>query len=150
MLLQSYFQYTRWANNLIINRLSEIKRIEKIEYLFSHMLNTHRIWNARALGEQASVLPFDSIGRLGWNDVDAQNLAISIEILDAKKPEEAIIYLDTNGTEFQTTVQDIFLHLGNHHTHHRGMIVNMIREAGHVPPTTDYVAWERAGKPIVE
>ena len=150
MLLESYFHYTRWANSLIINKLKNIERIEKIEYLFSHMLNAHRIWNARALGETASVLPFDSIGRSGWEDVDARNYAITLHILESHTPDEDIVYADTDGTEFTTSLEDIFIHLGNHHTHHRGMIVSLIRQAGHTPPTTDYIAWQRAGKPIVE
>lgn len=149
MLIQ-YFHFTRWANNLVISALNDLERIDKAEYLLSHILNAHRIWNSRALGEQPEVLAFDSVGRSMCDSVDRENYHRTLQILSDSKATDTITYVDTEDNEYETTIQDIFLHVANHSTHHRGQLVSLIREHGVKPPTTDYVAWERAGKPIVE
>jgi len=148
--MHSFLSYNKWANSLIINHLSESDRNEKMEYLFSHILNAHRIWNARLIGDQSGVLPFDTIGRSIWEKIDIQNHENSFYLLDHMNLETAIAYEDTEGNSYQTSINDTILHVINHSTHHRGQIVSMIRQMGMAPPVTDFVAWERLGKPDPE
>jgi uncharacterized damage-inducible protein DinB len=149
-MLFQYYHFTRWANSLVINALNDIERDDTAEYLISHILNSHRIWNARAMGEKPSVLPFDAVGRSMWDTVDRENYQYSLHILREHKAADTFSYENSKGEPFEMTIEDTFLHLGNHSTHHRGQVVARIREAGFTPPITDYIAWVRAGKPIID
>jgi uncharacterized damage-inducible protein DinB len=149
MLIQ-YFHFTRWANNLVVAALNDLERIDQAEYLLSHILNAHRIWNARVLGEQPEVLAFDSVGRSMWDSVDQENYHKTLQILGDLNPATMISYENSKGDAFETRVEDIFLHLANHSTHHRGQLVALMRKMGAKPPVTDYIAWVRAGKPVPE
>lgn len=149
-MLLSFFQYNRWANSLIINELVNFERIEKIEHLFSHILNAHRIWNSRAVGESPFVLPFDLVGKTLWDKIDHDNYLDSIKILSKVQHGTEVAYHNTQKEHFNILLEDLFLHIINHSTHHRGQIVSLIRESGHVPPVTDFIAWQRAGKPVIE
>ncbi|MFK7971740.1 MAG: DinB family protein [Bacteroidia bacterium] len=146
-MMHSFLSYNKWANSLIISYLNEMERNEKMEYLFSHILNTHRIWNARLKGEQFGGLPFDTIGRSMWENIDIQNHENSLYILNNMDPDSIITYEDTKENEYKTSIKDTILHVINHSTHHRGQIVSMIRQLDMAPPITDYVAWDRLDKP---
>lgn len=143
-----YFQFTYWANLLIISRLMQHDVNGNVPSLVSHILRAQQIWNKRMQGEVSNIKPFAAIPQSDWISINAQNTTTSLEIAQSHKKGELITYQNSHGQTFSTKIEDILLHLGNHATHHRGQVCSLMRQAGIAPPVTDYIAWVRKGKPF--
>ena len=63
--------------------------------------------------------------------------------LTPKELASSIKYKNTKGEEFTSTIQDILTHITHHSAYHRGQIAAAIREAGHTPAVTDFIAYTR-------
>jgi uncharacterized damage-inducible protein DinB len=57
----------------------------------------------------------------------------------AQDPNRVIEYKNLKGDAFAKPVWEILLHVVNHGTYHRGQIAAMLRQLGHVPPSTDFI-----------
>lgn len=137
-------RYHHHYNQKFVDFLEEIPH-DPFEYsirLLSHMVNAHQIWNARIL----DAMPL-AVHELHHPEkikqIDRQNYYYSLKILAEKTPELQISYQNSKGEEFQNTVQQIFYHLTNHHTHHRAQIVSELRRNGIEPLVTDYIFYKR-------
>jgi uncharacterized damage-inducible protein DinB len=54
-----------------------------------------------------------------------------------------VVYRNTAGTEFRTSVADILTHVFLHGSYHRGQINARLRGAGFDPTVVDYIAYTR-------
>jgi uncharacterized damage-inducible protein DinB len=57
--------------------------------------------------------------------------------LDDNTVQTVVSYTDTKGNPYQSTIQQIVLHVVNHATHHRGQVSGFLRAMGHRPPILD-------------
>jgi uncharacterized damage-inducible protein DinB len=58
-----------------------------------------------------------------------------------------LIYKNSKGKKFQTSILDILMHVIIHGGYHRGQIASTIRQSGGEPINTDYIHYVRFLKP---
>ena len=50
-----------------------------------------------------------------------------------------IVYVNSKGERWASTVQDVLMHVVMHSAYHRGQIATNMRDAGHIPAYTDFI-----------
>lgn len=116
---------------------------ERIAVLLSHIVNAHQIWNERILGIQNTVQVF---GIRTYEDLKSQiqkNQEDTTSILHSRELEEIIQYKNTKGQAYTNSIFQIFQHVFNHGTYHRGQINQLIVREGKQPMVTDYIFYNR-------
>ena len=114
--------------------------------LYAHVLSAELLWLARLHGDLPP-LPV-------WPDLDQSDaLALSLHLredlrsflwrLEIQDLGRLIWYRNSAGDHYQSTVEDILLHLCLHGSYHRGQIARRLREAGSDPAPTDYIGFVR-------
>ncbi|MGB7785264.1 MAG: DinB family protein [Salinimicrobium sp.] len=137
-------EYHHYFNQLLADVFTKNK--ERISPrtipLFSHVINAQQIWNARITGsEEPGVHEVHSLKKC--KNLDAINFKDSIEILESFDLDQKIKYLNSKRFEYENTVSEIFFHISNHSTHHKGQLISDLRSCGIEPPVTDYIFYKR-------
>ena len=146
------YGYTEWANHLILDAaatLSEEERLRNvgishrsIQGTLVHMMGAEWIWLQRWLGTSPKVFwteadfPTLEVIRSRWDELNAERSAFLSGLSDFSLLKE-LHYANTKGEEFAYPLIRLLQHVVNHATLHRGQVVGLIREFGHVPPPTD-------------
>lgn len=145
---RSLFQYTRWANERVLDALQSADAVpDRAVELFSHLLRAQDLWFGRTQDTDHATLSL-------WVEEDLEACAERLEASDRRwqevlngVTEEAldhpIAYTNSKGTAFETPLRDILSHVVNHGTHHRAQIALVLREADITPPATDYIFYVR-------
>lgn len=145
---RSLFQYTRWANERVLDALQNADAVpDRAVELFSHLLRAQDLWFGRTQDTDHATLSL-------WVEEDLEACAERLEASDRRwqevldgVTEEAldhpIAYTNSKGTAFETPLRDILSHVVNHGTHHRAQIALVLREADITPPATDYIFYVR-------
>jgi uncharacterized damage-inducible protein DinB len=148
--IKQLFEYDKWASQALLFKFErQFPQNERIYELFSHTLSTKRIWLDRCLGLPQSVERFqDRLPDEMKNDLESYHLAWIdfIDQLSTDALENTVRYANSKGDEFDSKLIDIFTHLINHGTHHRGAIIVLMKEEGFVPPNLDYISYVRLGQ----
>ena len=134
------FKYHHKVNLALLNEIEKHFNVlpAKTFPLFCHNLNAHQIWNSRITkGSPFGV--FDEYPMEKARVVENENFERTIRILDERKMEEVVHYINTKGQSLEDNIRDILFHVGNHHTHHRGQIIADFRASGIPPLVTDYI-----------
>lgn len=114
--------------------------------LYGHILSAESLWLSRLRGEPAP-LPV-------WPDLDPSDAQALSQYLredlraflwrqSAEDLGRLIGYRNSAGDDYESTTEDILLHLCLHGSYHRGQIAHRLREAGAVPAPSDYIAFVR-------
>ncbi|MBS1538951.1 MAG: DinB family protein [Bacteroidetes bacterium] len=145
------FDYDAWANALTVLSLEQVEGsvAEPPLALMSHIFATQRIWLMRLIGETTppkttDVFPQYSVDECGEQCVEF--IDFWKEFFKDLSPKELyanVRYKNTKGEEFTNTVCDILTHITVHSAYHRGQIATALREAGHTPAVTDFIAYAR-------
>jgi uncharacterized damage-inducible protein DinB len=138
------FEYHHLFNQKLIVQLTEFENEipQRTIPLFSHTINAHQIWNARITGkEQLGVHQAHSLQEC--IRIDNENYLEVLIILDDRELEERIAYKNSKGMEFSNSIQQIFYHVANHFSHHKGQIISDLRQSGIDPIVTDYIFYKR-------
>ena len=138
------FEYHHLFNQKLIVQLTEFENEipQRTIPLFSHTINAHQIWNARITGkEQLGVHQAHSLQEC--KRIDDENYQEVLNILDDRELEERIAYKNSKGMEFSNSIQQIFYHVANHFSHHKGQIISDLRQSGIDPIVTDYIFYKR-------
>ena len=159
-LLVSFAAYDLWANRKMLDAilpLTEAQQQQEITSSFSsihktclHIWDASSIWWQRLQMHEQIVVPSLSFhpsmsdvatGLLAQNKqwVEWINTVVEAEL------EKELPYKNMKGDAFRQPVKDIFLHLFNHGTYHRGQLVTMLRQVGvgEIAPT-DYIVYARS------
>jgi len=144
-----HLDYSLWATSKLLDaasRLSSAELTRDLQVSHSSVLTTlqhiyyaDRTWLARLEGRQidfADPAPGPTLEQLKehWPPVLA-GLKAYVEAeadLDRQLTSRRL-----NGDTFTIARWKILLHLVNHATLHRGQVMAMLRQLGHVPPATD-------------
>lgn len=139
------FDYNFYCNKKFIEECAGMKKIpEKSLALFSHVLNSHHIWNARIQGKPAGFEVWQQQPFKNWGDIHYDNQRDSFEIItNADDFETRIDYENSEGRLFSNTLKDILFHIINHTTHHRGQIATDMRNNKIEPLILDYIIYKR-------
>lgn len=139
------FEYSYHYNQKLADvfNASPDKTSEKAVKLFNHLLNAHQIWNNRIEPKQTpfGVWELHSVQEL--QSIDKANYEQTLLILDTFDLNQSINYSNTKGQIFQNTIRDIFFHVINHSTYHRGQIATDFKQFGLESLVTDYIFYKR-------
>ncbi len=139
------FEYTHHSNQQLINVLLKNPETykDRIKFLASHTLNAHHIWNHRIY----KVQPALSVGQLleikDLQIINDENHIYSIELLHQKSLDAEIEYTNSLGHDYKNSISDIFFHIINHSTYHRGQLISLLKSSGVEPIITDYIFYKR-------
>lgn len=138
------YQYHQDYNNRLIQQLLANKQQlpKKAISLFNHTMNAQQIWNARILN-----LPTEGVfvehDTIKWQMINDANFENSFKIIEEKELNEIVVYKNTKGLEYKSSVKEILFHVANHSTHHKGQIVALLRQNEIEPIITDYIFYKR-------
>lgn len=139
------FRFNDHANNLVLEKMSELGDKADSIRLFSHLINSMNKWMARiddrpGYAEMDWFLPVYKFEELGpkWNE----SLEAWLGFLDGRSEEEIdreVQFIGYDGTMFAAKISDMALQLNYHSIHHRAQIQTLIRAQGLEPPFVDYI-----------
>lgn len=141
--------FNAWANRRVAGMLEALadEDLSRPLRLFSHLLRAERVWLGRLQATTDAALPLWEMDTLSvCRERLEANTAVFVKVissLTAADVSETVLYTTTQGVPYENTPGDIFSHVFNHGTHHRGQIALLVRAAGHVPLALDYIAYLR-------
>ncbi|RUS47891.1 DinB family protein [Cohnella sp. AR92] len=153
-LLQAY-AYHVWANERVMEYLKTLPTevfnkelnlgFAAIADVISHLLSADGIWLSRLKEEGAAKSapkPFLHVEEASesFRLLQRQYADYLASLDDADKQ---VRYKNSAGEEFQNSVSEIFTHIVNHGTYHRGNITTMLRSLGYKGVATDYIVYVR-------
>lgn len=139
------FEYSYHFNQRLADIFNDNpdKTSEKGIKLYNHILNAHQIWNNRIEPKQKGFGVWDIHPIQDCKNIDKMNYEHSLLILDKFDLNETNYYTNTKGQTFSNSNRDIFFHVINHSTYHRGQIATEFRQNGLDPLVTDYIFYKR-------
>jgi len=157
--MQEHFQifarYNAWANRRLyaaVERLpeSEIEKARAAAYFTSilgtlnHILVADRLWMDRFEGGASSIKGLDQVLcddfadlRVARHDEDGRIIAF-VDRMRSEHYQRKLSFLTVKDEPASGSYAQLFTHLFNHQTHHRGQTHALLKEAGESPPPLDY------------
>ena len=146
-------RYKAWANSLIYAAVSELPveealrerktRYRNIVHTLNHVYVIDAVFKAHLLGLEhgyrARNTPNDPPLADLWQSVrelDAWYVA-HCDTLSTEELERPITFSFIGGGTGRMTRAEMIVHVVNHGTYHRGLVADMMYQAGVTPPTTD-------------
>jgi len=144
--LPQLFAHMAWADRRTLESLRAMREPpSQAVDLFAHGLAATHVWIRRV--EQASAayevwpkLSLDECERLARANHSALQ---SIARADAETLARLVNYTNLSGRTFDTSLEDILLHLTHHAMYHRGQVALLMRAADGNPIGTDYITFVR-------
>ena len=153
------FTYTRWANERVLEAVAGLPEetagrdlgssFPSVRETLAHMAAAEWIWLERLNGRSPTAGPegWDTATVAGvaaaWRSV-AEAWRAFVEDTTEATLARRIRYATLRGDPYASDVAQILRHVANHATYHRGQVTTMLRQLGVTPPSTDYIAWDRA------
>ncbi|MDE3840120.1 damage-inducible protein DinB [Bacillus methanolicus] len=152
-MIKNFLDYHYWATNKLLDHLETLPEeilSKEIPSVFPSILKTlehlyavESMWIQRIQGQNLSALPeitFQNVpqAREAFSEVHSQYLAAG-----NAEENKRIYYQNTKGQTFCNQLWDIFIHIVNHGTYHRGNITAMLRQLGERGISTDYIIYLR-------
>ncbi len=137
-------RYDLWANDIVaevlkINDLSIGRPIE----LLSHIINAEVLIMGRIRGEKF----FDPFMVRSIEENTKLLKSINAEWkeyinnLEESEFDNSIGYVNIRGERVTAKIWEMFMHMINHSTYHRGQIASMLRKMNLNPPITDFMSF---------
>lgn len=146
------FEYAAWANERACEAIAQLsddasQRHQALK-LLGHILNAGKMWRTNRLEKldvpALTTWPAYSLDECRDNnqrELDAHKKYLGT--LQDSDLANMINYTNMAGDPFSSSIEDILMHMVNHETHHRGQIMQLVRQAGGAPASTDYIAYTR-------
>ncbi|HEY3054373.1 MAG TPA: DinB family protein [Thermoanaerobaculia bacterium] len=146
------FAYDEWANQKMLDAIGKLDRDQFTRHLESsfssiretlaHIIGAEWLYVRRWKGESPRAMPDWSI------DTTLERLISNLREIERERGdfiagltdqslERPITYRNFRGQEWTYRLSDMFIHVVNHSTYHRGQLTTMMRQAGATPPATD-------------
>lgn len=147
------YRYNQWANERVSDSVVAIPIEAFTRHLggshptirdaFAHLTGAEWIWLERWLGNAPTARPdwYTSsdpavlVDRL--REVEERRASF-LGRLSESDLDSTCSFHYLNGQPGGHLLRDLLFHVANHSTFHRGQIVSMLRQAGTVPPATDF------------
>ncbi len=150
--LDRLFAYSAWANARACDGISQLaedvpERAQALR-LLGHILNAGKMWRVNRL-EQRDVPPLSTWPGYSVEECREKNGAEHeacknyLGTLQDSDLTNLIAYKNIAGDPFTSSIEDILMHLVNHATHHRGQVMQLVRQGGGSPESTDYIGYTR-------
>src|SRR5271157_4208697 len=147
--LRRQFSYDEWANREVLAGLkSSPDPPARPRKLLAHILSAERLWLER-IRQQPQSLPVWPEFNLDQGKAQIDELAQLwreyLTQLSTAALTQKIIYKNSKGESWSSTVQDVLTHVVLHSAYHRGQIASLMRAAGQTPAYTDFIHAVRQG-----
>lgn len=156
--IKLFFAYNAWASDRIFEALAPLPVEDYFKDLkgshggihgtLTHLVGAEKIWLSRWAGSpDATMLKAEEFTTLAdlhaaWEKVGRET-AVLVAKMNDKKLQETLSITTSKGIQYTQTYQQMFQHLVNHSTYHRGQIAAMMRQVGATPTATDLIAFYR-------
>jgi uncharacterized damage-inducible protein DinB len=145
--LTKLFDHLAWADARVLDGLGRAPGGDaRALQLYGHVLGSEHVWLAR-LHERAARVPiWPTLSLDECAALAAENVAGFRAVVASATPADIareVSYVNSAGTAFRSTVEDILLHVALHGAYHRGQVALVVRGAGGEPMPTDYIAFVR-------
>lgn len=152
-------EYSEWARDRALDAVSPLSRDEylkdrsnsfpSLRDTLVHMYSAEWMWCSRWVGEAPTAMldptAFTELEdlRRAWV-THSPRLHGVLDRLGVDGVNREIEYRTTDGRPWRQRFSDIFRHLINHGTYHRGQVTTMLRQMGAAPPkSTDLITFHR-------
>jgi uncharacterized damage-inducible protein DinB len=134
----------------LLHRLGDLDSVEftrnmevgqgSIRNILVHLANTEAYWISLVKGEEEQWLryeDFDDVSRIeeSWEKIERKTRDF-LRSLDEKRLQHVNSVRWADRTVSFTTAKAL-VHLATHETHHRGLLVGLLRQLGYTPPEVD-------------
>jgi uncharacterized damage-inducible protein DinB len=147
--LRRQFAYDEWANHEVLAGLrASAHPPERPRQLLAHILSAERLWleRIRTQPQSLAVWPDFTLDQCEEQIVNLTRLWR--EFLGQISPaglSQTVVYKNTKGEPWTSTVEDILTHALLHSAYHRGQIASQVRAGGGQPAYTDFIHAVRQG-----
>jgi uncharacterized damage-inducible protein DinB len=147
--LRRQFAYNEWANREVLAGLKASPDPPiRPRQLLAHILSAERLWleRIRQQPQSLSVWPDFTFDQNEQQIIDLARLWS--EFLSQISPpglSETVVYKNTKGEPWTSSVEDILTHVLLHSAYHRGQIASLVRAGGEQPAYTDFIHAVRQG-----
>lgn len=149
--LAHQLRYSEWASRKLAHFASNIPAGDLTREMhnshggilqtFQHIYYADRVWYSRMVpplqprfDDPAPGPSLAELDELWWDLLHRfQDWAAG------EDPNRVVQYRNLKNEPFAKPVYQIVTHVVNHGTYHRGQIAAMLRQCGHVPPSTDFI-----------
>lgn len=146
--------YETWANRAALASIETVPPQARSGILFSRALQVmahnqlaRRAWLARLQGRTETIADWFP----GWTVAEIAAAASQLDTqwsayingLSEADLAKITSYRSSEGTEYTSTVHEVFTHVANHSTYHRGQVARLVSEAGGRRASTDFIAMTR-------
>jgi uncharacterized damage-inducible protein DinB len=147
--LRRQFTYDAWANREVLTTLKKSSSPSpRPRQLFAHILSAEHLWLERIQGQPQSlpVWPDFSFEQCEAQLAGLKSLWHTFLIeLSSTELSNKIVYTNSKGEAWTSTVEDILTHVLLHSAYHRGQIATEVRAGGEQPAYTDFIHAARLG-----
>jgi uncharacterized damage-inducible protein DinB len=165
--LKKYVHYNKWANQLIAKQTETLTQeqihteivgsFNSVYKTILHIWDAESIWLQR-LNMAETILVPSTNQPSNWRQIIESWLQTSdlllekiAEFKDNNNMTHQVVYLDSKRIPHKSEVQDIFMHVCNHSTYHRGQITNFLRQLGITKlSSTDFITYSRLKLKMIE
>ncbi len=151
--------YNRWANERLYDGAATLSDdayrrdlaafFGSVHATLNHLLLVDRLWLDRVKGRSGPPPALDSVLFDDFEELrqaraeEDDGLVGLIEAHGESTFAEVVSYRTGSGREERNTRVEIFTHLFNHQTHHRGQTHALLTRLGHPGPVLDYIYFLR-------
>ncbi|GAA4102301.1 DinB family protein [Mucilaginibacter panaciglaebae] len=142
------FGYDLYANNQILATMRRAKTPQNTLVLMAHLLGAQMRWLKRCKNQsEAGLEMFPQVETIPFETLIAQNHREWSDFLNELADtdmDRAIVYRNTSGAEFSSTITEIATQVINHGTHHRAQIGQLLKQIGvDALPPLDFIFYIR-------
>ena len=154
--LSTLWAFNRWANDRLLTAAGSASSDEFVRDLGAshgslqgtlvHILWAEWLWVRRWGGvspkqpAQPERFPDVAAIRTEWADIERRQQAF-IEKLSEERLLERVAYENLAGKRWEYPLVHLLQHVVNHSSYHRGQVVTLLRQLGHMAPATDFLVF---------
>jgi uncharacterized damage-inducible protein DinB len=145
--LRKLWAHLAWADETLLRALEAGMPSPDSVREYGHILGADEIWLARLehRAPRISVWPSLTLDELRPMAVTVhEGYRAYFDTLNEEMLARVLAYTNTAGKSFENPVGDILLHVSLHAQYHRGKVNLLLRQAGLVPASTDYIVFIRS------
>lgn len=114
--------------------------------VYSHILGSEHTWISRISGRTPTIAIWPTLTDEDIARVSRENVAELRRIIDNVTEVDlarVVSYRTSAGHPYESTVEDILLHVALHGAYHRGQLAMLLRQSGSEPAASDYIVFIR-------
>ncbi len=145
--LRRLIDHLEWADQKVLAALRAADPVLPMwRELYAHVLGAEHVWVSRVTGGERRVAVWPQLDLDACDALAAENVTALRRVLASAGAGGAgrrIRYTNSAGASFESSLEDILLHVALHGAYHRGQIAASMRQGGAEPAPTDYIAFVR-------